>query len=361
MPEPLKNLYTRRLIASFGDELASAHPIFDAKGFQSFVFAKGWKALELKGRMRRITESLRAFLPDEFAEATGIIKAVAPKFGGFVAMSFPEYVELYGLDEFATSVDALEHLTKYSSSEFAVRPFIVQHGDRMMEQMGEWAVSDNHHVRRLATEGCRPRLPWAMALPDFKKDPAPILPILESLKQDESEYVRRSVANNLNDISKDNPEITLTIAKGWRGEHPDTDRIVKHACRTMLKQGEPRVMKLFGYAPPKKVILSKFKVQKSVAMGDRLEFGCTLSVPKGRLGKLRIEYAMHFLRKNGEHSRKVFKISESDISDSEKVITKSHSFKLISTRTYYPGEHKLEIIVNGVPLGKKSFKLATAE
>ncbi|MFP6582582.1 MAG: DNA alkylation repair protein [Candidatus Hydrogenedentota bacterium] len=357
MPEPLKNLYTRKLIAGYGDELASAHPKFDARGFQAFVFAKGWKALELKGRMRRITESLRTHLPGEFGKAIEIIKAVAPKFGGFEAMSFPEYVELYGLEDFETSVDALEHLTKFSSSEFAVRPFIVRHGDHMMEQMGEWAESDDRHVRRLATEGCRPRLPWAMALPDFKKDPTPILPILETLKQDDSEYVRRSVANNLNDISKDNPEIVLKTARRWHGEHPDTDRIVKHACRTMLKQGEPRVMKLFGYAPPKKVILSNFKVQKSVVIGDRLEFGFTLSVPKGALGKIRIEYAMHFLRKNGEHSRKVFKISESDIADSEKVITQSHSFKLISTRTYYPGALAVSIIVNGVALHKKNFEL----
>lgn len=355
MPEPLKNRYTKQLIGQYAEAIAVHYSAFDRESFQRQVFGKGWNDLELKGRMRRITESLRVHLPEDYTEAVPIIKAAAPNFSGFEAMFFPEYIELYGIEDFKISVDALEHLTKFSSSEFAVRPFIVRHGDRMIKQMNKWAKSENFHVRRLASEGCRPRLPWAMALPDFKNDPAPVMPILETLKQDDSEYVRRSVANNLNDISKDHPEIAIKTAKRWHGNHPDTDWIVKHASRSLLKQGEPRVMRLFGFASPDNVSVSKFSVQPKVKVGERLEFSFGLTTTKKKLGRIRIEYAIHFRIKNGTHNRKVFKISEGDIPESTKSVTKSHSFKLISTRKYYSGEHKLEIIVNGVSQGVKVF------
>src|SRR5690606_550673 len=144
-------------------------------------------------------------LPPDYIEAVGVLKKAAPYFTGLEAMIFPDFVETYGLDHWEASMDALELMTRYSSSEYAVRPFIAKDTERMMAQMLEWAHSDSEHVRRLASEGCRPRLPWAMGLTMLKKDPSPILPILETLKQDESLYVRRSVANNLNDISKDHP------------------------------------------------------------------------------------------------------------------------------------------------------------
>ena len=196
-----------------------------------------------------------------------------------------------------------------------------------------------------------------MALPEFKRNPYPILPILERLKRDPSEYVRRSVANNLNDISKDHPALALELATGWYGDHADTDWIVKHACRTLLKQGDARAMTLFGYTAPKTVMLKDFCVAESVSIGNRLPFSFRLASKKGPLGKLRVEYAVHFRLKNGEHGRKVFKISESEIVEREKSIEKSHSFKPITIRTYYPGEHKIEVIVNGVGLASRIFVL----
>jgi 3-methyladenine DNA glycosylase AlkC len=284
---------------------------------------------------------------------------VSAEFSGFEHMFFQDYVECYGLHDFETSMPALEHFTKFSSSEFAVRIFILQQDKRMMKQMLNWAKSDNHHVRRLASEGCRPRLPWAVSLPAFKKNPQPILPILKILMNDKSEYVRRSVANNLNDISKDNPDIVLDWAQQWLGDNENTDRTIKHACRTLLKQGDPEAMTLFGFTTPKHIKLIHFKVQPKVILGDNLEFSFLLKSHKAQLGQCRIEFAIDFVKANGSLSRKVFKITEGKYVEKEKQVTKYFSFKKISTRKYYAGKHQLTIIINGVDQISKSFDLQT--
>ena len=227
----------------------------------------------------------------------------------------------------------------------------------MMPQMLLWARSENHHVRRLASEGCRPRLPWAMALPEFKKDPSQVLAILELLKNDDSEYVRRSVANNLNDISKDNPQLLIDVAKSWMGNTSNTDALLKHACRGLLKSGNQTVLSLFGLKPANHVELSDFEVDTDVAIGDSLQIEFCLSTADECLGKLRIEYAVSFLRSNGGSSNKVFKISEADFLQQIKRVTKRHSFKLISTRRYYAGPHMIEVIINGEIKASGPFQL----
>lgn len=347
MPEPLKNRYNHELISSLSKQLSKAYKQFDSDGFLDHVFDDAWETKELKERMRHVSESLHQFLPKNYSKATKILMDASSEFSGFEFMFFPDFVELYGLDKYEESITALEHFTKYSSSEFAVRPFIKKYNSKMMKQMQAWAKSNNEHVRRLASEGCRPRLPWAMALPEFKKDPRPILIILEKLKNDDSEYVRRSVANNLNDISKDNPKLVIETAKKWLGDNPQTDWIIKHACRTLLKQGEPEVMNMFGLSQPKHIKVTDFKVNKNLTMGNKMDFSFILKSRKGKLGKLRLEYAIDFLKKNNTQSRKIFKISESMVTESEKSISKSHSFKKISTRVYYPGIHGIAIIING--------------
>ncbi len=362
MPEPLKNLYNKELIANLGNEIVKHYSTFDNKAFSKCVFDKNWKDKELKQRMRHIAECLHQHLPANYQKAINILKPVSAEFSGFEHMFFQDYVECYGLDDFETSIHALEHFTKYASSEFAVRAFILQNENRMMKQMLHWAKSDNHHVRRLASEGCRPRLPWAISLPEFKKDPQQVLKILKVLMNDESEYVRRSVANNLNDISKDNPDITLNWAQRWLGENEYTNRLIKHACRSLLKQGDRNALKLFGFTEPKHIKLSQFKIQPSVNLGENLPFSFLLTSQKSRtghnrLGKCRIEFAINFVKSNNRQTRKVFKISEADYANKEKLITKYFSFKKISTRKYYAGKHQLTIIVNGVDQISKSFNL----
>ncbi len=357
MPEPLKNLYTPSLIDNLSRSIKQRYPAFNSRKFKQFVFDQDWEQRELKQRLRHITEGLYHHLPTSYPKALSILKPTAINLCGFEYMFFPDYVELYGLEHFDKSIGALEHFTKYSTSEMAVRPFIIKFPKKMMAQMLRWSRSDNHHVRRLASEGCRPRLPWAMALPEFKKDPSPILKILEQLKQDESEYVRRSVANNLNDISKDHPKLVLKLAKQWLGVHSDTDWLVKHACRTLLKQGEAKAMSLFGFKKATHITVKKFNLDKSIKRGQSLHFSFSLNSPTKHLAKLRIEYRLGFLRANGQLSEKVFKISEADYQDKQRHIVKSHSFKPISTRRYYPGKHSLAIVLNGDEVCKRYFYL----
>jgi len=357
MPEPLKNLYTPELIKALSEQVKIQYCDFDDSSFTAHVFDDDWESKELKERMKHISESLHHYLPANYLEAIQILIPVSSNFSGFEYMFFPGFVELYGLDEYETSIDALEFFTQYSSSEFAVRPFIIKYGNKMVAQIALWAESENHHVRRLASEGCRPRLPWAMALPDFKQDPSPILPILAKLKNDNSEYVRRSVANNLNDISKDNPHLVIELARTSLGYSLKTDWLIKHACRTLLKQGHTDVMVLFGFPKPEHIEIVEFKLQNIVEMGESLEFSFRLISRQQALGKLRLEYAIDFYKKNGSLSRKVFKISESDVKGNSKTVVKFHSFKAISTRKYYSGNHALSVIANGQELASLGFQV----
>ena len=357
MPEPLKNLYNKRLIKGLGIEISKHHTSFDQKTFDRSVFDKNWKDKELKQRIRHIAECLHEHLPNNYRKAIKILKPVSAQFSGFEYMFFQDYVECYGLNDFETSMPALEHFTKFSSSEFAVRAFILQDEKRMMKQMLDWAGSDNHHVRRLSTEGCRPRLPWAVALPSFKKNPQPVLKILKTLIKDESEYVRRSVANNLNDISKDNPETVLQWAEKWLGNNKETDRIIKHACRSLLKQGDAQALSLFGFSNARHIRVNSFDVPPKVKLGDKLHFCFSLISQDSQLGRCRIEFAIDFMKANGRQNRKVFKISEGEYTEKEKQVKKYFSFKQISTRKYYSGEHRLSIIVNGVDQTTKTFTL----
>lgn len=264
-------------------------------------------------------------------------------------MCLPEYIQEYGLEHYKVSVQALGHITQFMSCEFAVRPFIIKYPGKMMQQMLRWSKHKDPRVRRLASEGCRPRLPWAITLPQFKDDPSPILPILENLKTDTDVWVRKSVANNLNDISKDNPQLAIGIFKQWRGKDKQTDWIVKHAARTLLKQGNKDVMALFGFRKDKDVSVTGFKIDTPVVNeGDSLQFSCVIRNKANAVKHIRVEYAIYYLLANSKHSRKVFKVSEKDYAaKSETKLTRKQSFRKITTRVYYPGVHKVALIING--------------
>lgn len=356
MAQELRLVYSPEYILALGKQIHSVWPAFEVQAFQKSVLMGEWESMALKARMRRITETLRDYLPQSYSEAIAILKPVSTHFSGFAAMYFPDFVELYGLEDWDTSLPALAHFTQYSSSEFAVRPFILQDESRMMAQMSIWSVDENEHVRRLASEGCRPRLPWAQALPGFKQDPTAILPILLNLLQDASLYVRKSVANNLNDIAKDNPDIVVQWVEQYLGRHKHTDWILKHASRTLLKQAEPRILKLFSlgdidHIAPVELLLN----QSQVHIGEHLPFSFTLKTHSQSLGKLRIEYAIHFVKADAKQSRKVFKISESEFSEKQKSYTRKHSLKQMSTRKHYPGEHKIELVLNGEVVAEQAF------
>jgi len=249
---------------------------------------------------------------------------------------------------------ALEQFTAHSSAEFAVRPFIIRQPERMMKQMKRWSQHVNEHVRRLASEGCRPRLPWGQALEIFKREPAPIIEVLEELKSDSSLYVRKSVANNLNDIAKDHPELVIAIAKRWIGDNPHTDWIVRHGCRTLIRHAVPEVLSLFGYAEHSSELVLIEEAQLAiepftVSIGDDCLLSYKLRVRGGDPVRLRIEYGIDFVKANGKTSRKKFLLSDKTV-DGGSILsgTRSHKWADLTTRRHYPGTHRIVIVVNGV-------------
>lgn len=359
MATPLKEYYSPDFVRRLANEFQKADKKFDAGEFTRFIFDKDWKNRELKQRVRHISQALHRALPYPYPKQVKLLRSVAAKFGGLEAFVFPDFVEAFGLEHFDASVQAMEEFTVYSTSEFAVRPFIIRYENPMMKQMAVWAKSKNEHHRRLASEGCRPRLPWAMALPAFKKNPAPVLPILEMLKNDPSEYVRRSVANNLNDIAKDHPQLALETGKKWMGKTAETDKLVKHALRTLLKKGNREALTLFGHGDHAHASVSDLAfAKKKIRIGDDLEFSFAVSHKNKKSSKLRLEYAVYFLKSNGTHSKKVFKISENNFEAGKKfTYTRKHRFRNFTTRVHYPGEHIISIIVNGEEKAKARLTL----
>jgi 3-methyladenine DNA glycosylase AlkC len=357
MAERLKDMFfTQASINKFADTIKSFYPTFDKSRFLELVFDKSFETKELLDKMRHTTRCLHDTLPESYKDALTVLIKAAPHVKGFEAMAFPDYVATYGLDEWDLSLPALGHFTQYYSSELAIRPFLAKNPEKGMTCMIAWAGDKNPKLRRLASEGCRPRLPWAMALPKFKKDPRPILPILEKLKNDDSEDVRRSVANNLNDISKDNPDLALEICERWYGESKETDKIVKHACRTLLKAGNPRALAIFGYGDPSLVAVKNMRLdKKALNIGDSLTFSFDVTVTKK--SRVRLEYAVDYVKAKDKLSKKVFKITENDYAAGSYSITRKQSFQEQTTRKHYPGTHRISIIVNGEEKAKASFDL----
>jgi len=357
----LKNYYRQNFVRDIAVHISENYSKFKSDDFVSDVLNDDWASYELKHRMQHISMNIYKYLPDDYEQVLDILwyipdKLVGYEMSGFLLMCFPDIVEKYGMDDWELSMKALAHFTKTSSSEFAVRPFILKNKDKMLNQMIEWSYSDNYHVRRLSSEGCRPRLPWSFALTDFKKDPTLIIPILENLKEDKSEYVRKSVANNLNDISKDNPDIVIDIAKKWYGNNKNTDRIVKHGCRTMLKKSMADVLDIFGYC---KILPASAAVgiPNVVKIGSDVDINIDMSFDDIAVSNLRIEYAVYYPRKNGQLSKKIFQVSERGVIKPSISIVKRHSFKQMSTRTHYAGDCRIDLIINGQVCTFVDFKL----
>lgn len=359
MAEPLKNMYTPELLGRLADEIHRHYGKFDKQQFLSTVFDKEWPQRELKQRMRHITHSVHRHMPVAYPKQVEILRKAAPRFSGFIAMFFPDFVETYGLDDPDTSIPALEEFTQYSSSEFAVRPFIIKYEKRMLKQHLQWSKHKNLHVRRLASEGIRPRLPWAIALPQFKKDPAPLLPILENLKEDESDYVRRSVANNLNDISKDHPDVVLGIIKRWKNASKETDWIVKHASRGLLKKGHTEALQSFGLNHAVKAEITQLKLSRAkLAIGESFDFSFTLGMDEKKAHDLRVEYKIYFMKANGKPSPKVFQVGTYKLKPLQtKQFKRTHKFADLTTRKHHAGSHKLVVVVNGQEIAEKAFQL----
>ncbi|WP_211345684.1 DNA alkylation repair protein [Paraflavitalea soli] len=361
--EPFKNIYNDTFFNQFTAVLGKCIKGFDKKRFLKKIYDDAWEARELKQRMKHIAQVLHEFLPGQYDKNISLIKDIIIALrkegisGGLEYMVFTEYVEAYGLEHYDISMQAMEFITQFISCEFAIRPFIIRYPEKAMKQMLLWSKHESLHVRRFSSEGCRPRLPWAMALPALKKDPSAILPILENLKDDTSEFVRKSVANNLNDIVKDNPDIVLGIVKRWQGVSPRTDWIIKHGSRTLLRKAHPQAMKLFGLAVADQIVIDKLKItDKSIGIGDTLHFSFDLTNSGKKPIKLRVEYGIDYMKSNGKGNRKLFKITENTYQPGQTYSFKrAQSFRNLTTRKHYAGQHTLAVVINGQELAVKKF------
>jgi len=365
MATPLKNLYSPAFYDRLSNALTVSIPEFDKEKFIKAVFIPEFEAKELKERMKHTAKVLHVFLPDNYQQSIELIKKTITQLriqgigeDGLAYMFLPDYLETYGINDFEASVEALEFVTQFVSCEFAVRPFILKYENEMILSMQKWSLHENHKVRRLASEGSRPRLPWAMGIPFLKKDPTSILPILENLKTDPSEYVRRSVANNLNDIAKDHPDVVLKIAQNWSGLSIETDAIIKHGSRTLLKQGHSDILKHYGLDDAG-ILLKDVKIlTPQISIGQSLEFSFSILNSNPDAQKVRLEYAIYYKKQNGQNTKKVYKISERIYPAGATVnMIRKQKFILITTRKFHLGDHQISIIINGAEKDILHFEL----
>jgi len=332
---------------------------FDSESFEKFAL-DNLSSLELKQRVHHIIEVLQQHLSKDILENFSLFKQIKrvwdhgntdDPFRSFAAWPIIDYIAVYGVEYPEESLDLMAELTSIFSAEFAVRPFIKQFPQLCHERFKLWFNSEDEHVRRLVSEGTRPRLPWGMKLQQFIDDPMPNIPLLTQLKNDPSLYVRRSVANHLNDIAKDNTDVVIETCQKW---HKDASAevlwVIKHATRTLVKQGEPRIFSLLGYTDKPKIDCSELSLSaKNIKMGEQIDFTFSLQSKSEIKQKVVIDYALYFVKANNDQKPKIFKLKNLSLQAKSKVtLQKTFSFKAISTRKYYPGVHKVEILINGI-------------
>lgn len=364
--ELLKNGLSQSAVNRIAGSLHKVDPEFKRKNFTEDCL-KGLDQLELKERVNHIIKVLNHYLPSEFTQTASLLVQLVHHwdFGdpednlrGFAAWPIIDYFSRYGLEHPEESLSALKQLTHLFSAEFAIRAFIIKHPDYCQQQFSLWVKDKSEHVRRLVSEGTRPKLPWGIQLKQYVADPSPNIPLLDTLKADKSLYVRRSVANHLNDIAKDHPDIVIKTCQKWQKlKTKEIDWLIKHATRTLVKQGLPDVFALLGYTQnPEMTIESLELSNNSIKLGHTISFKCNIQSTSESTQHLVLDYALYFVKANGTQQSKVFKIKHITLKPKEKVtLEKSFSFKPITTRKYYAGEHKIELLINGKAHINKSF------
>lgn len=364
----LRDVFNRRSIGALARSIGSVWTGFDRRGFEGYVFA-GLEAMGFGERSRRITEALSIFLPGDFVQAAPIlIDALGPELGpqemapldSFVVMPQCAYISARGRKHFDLSMRALYEMTKRFSAEGDLRTFIEVDYEKSMQVLRRWIEDPSPHVRRLVSEGTRPRLPLASRIRRFQRDPRPVLGLLEQLRHDPSEYVRRSVANNLNDISKDHPDLVVRTLRRWAraGEAP-TAQLIRHASRSLIKQGHAGALALVGCSHGVALRVLDLTVAPTQAHpGDDIRMSFTLVSEETRPEKLVVDYALHFRKANGSLSPKVFKLRSLTLHPGARIaITRRLALRPTSGRSLYPGRHEIEILVNGQKMGRAVFHL----
>lgn len=357
--EPLKEMFNSAYFKEFALEIKKVDKKFDVLEFFKDV-TENLDSLSLNQRMRRASQVLKKYLPSDYKTAIKVLmKAIPNTKKGYTNLVFPDFVGLHGHDDFDTSMDALHYFTQFGSSEFAIREFLKRDFAKTIKVMCIWAKSDNPHVRRLASEGSRPRLPWSFKLDEVIKNPHATQPILDTLKEDKELYVKKSVANHLNDISKDNADFMIKCISSWDKKNPETAWIIKHASRTLIKKGNSASLSIFDFEKNAKLDIENFKINATkIKLGESLIFDFVVISKKNKSQKLAIDYVIHYRKKSGELSPKVFKLKEIDLLPGQKItISKKQIFKDFTTRKHFAGAHKLSIQINGKIMHEKKFEI----
>ena len=364
----LRDVFNPTVVNQLAQNIARTWPTFDQHGFSDAVNSR-LAQLSFSARNILIRDMLWEYLPKDFPQAVQIlVSALGPEilhceltgFDAFVVMSQNDFVAKYGLGYFDLSMQALYEMTKRFTAEGAIRAFIQKYPEQTLQRLAEWLDDRNCHVRRLVSEGTRPRLPLAPRLTQFIKDPRPVLRLLDKLKADPEQMVRRSVANNLNDIAKDNPDLVVKTLTRWqKTKNKGTQWIITHASRTLVKQGHEGALVLLGFAQNLAIKVQRLKLNKTVIqMGENLTFEFEIQSMDDKPQDLMVDYVIHHMKANGKLAPKVFKLAKKKLKGGETLqLSKKHPFRHISTRKYYSGKHLLEIQINGKIYAQAEFKL----
>ena len=371
MAEPLKNMFGPEMVHRAAAAIAAVHDEFDVEGFTTRAL-DGFERLELTPRCHQIAAAMADYLPTDREQAIDIlVESLGPELencdpadagptgdpliaanpmSGFFYMPHGYFLAAHGGDHLDAVMRANYEITKRATSEFSIRTPLRDHTAAALAVLETWATDDNVHVRRCVSEGTRPRLPWSFRLKTFQQDPTPVIALLELLKDDPVEYVRRSVANNLNDIAKDHPDVVLELAKRWwaDGDH-NRRRLVRHALRTLVKAGEPAALDVLGYGLPSPVRVGDVSIEPTVVrIGGKVKIEITVENPTGRPCGALVDLRVHFVKANGATGAKVFKGSELAVDPGgSAVVRKTVSVAQHTTRKHYPGEHAVDVMING--------------
>ena len=365
MAEPLRNHFDDRVPRTIARQLVAAWPAFPVDAFIADAL-DGYDALGLMDRGRHIARALRRHLPAAYEDALAILlRSVGPRptktegdggMASFLYLPHVHFVAEFGLDDFAPSMRALHLLTQRFTAEFSIRPFLERHERATLSLLRDWAADPDAHVRRLVSEGTRPRLPWAARLRRFQADPAPVVALLELLKDDPEPFVRRSVANNLNDIGRDHPAVLIEVARRWLSDAGDERRaLVRHALRSLVKQGHPAALALLGFGAQAAVIVEDVRIAPPrPTKGERvtIEFNVRGTGPSSQ--QVLVDLRVHFMKGNGATSPKVFKVKAVELAPGDTArCRKTVSLADLTTRRHHAGAHRVEALLNGrvEPLG----------
>jgi 3-methyladenine DNA glycosylase AlkC len=371
MGEPLKTFFSPALVRRLANDLTRVEATFPARAFIADA-CTGLDELELLDRGKHIAAALAKHLPPAYPEAIEVLlRSLGPEhatdelvgvgMAPFFYLPHVLFVAERGLDHFDLSMRAQRELTKRFSAEGSIRPYIARDPERTFAVLRRWAGDESAHVRRLVSEGTRLRLPWAMRVPWLDRNPERVLGLLELLKDDPTTLVRRSVANNLNDLGKVHPRLLVETCARWlEGASAERRALVEHALRSAIKRGEAGALRLLGFGRRPAVAIEDVRLEPPrVRIGGRVSVSFAIRSRARASQDLLVDLAVHFVKANGGSSPKVFKLKRVVLPPRGRVeLRTAISLAVHTTRKPRPGRHTVDVLVNGVALPAGAFDVA---